>query len=61
MHLHIDEILYRKNSPENTKPKSSQYRLYNLLFTGKIEMKEYLEALRNIKDEAKTVEKGRSL
>jgi hypothetical protein len=61
MHLHIDEILYRKNSPKNTKPKSSQYRLYNLLFTGKIEMKEYLEALRSIKDEAKTVEKGRSL
>jgi hypothetical protein len=56
MHLYIDEILYRKSSPKKEKSTSSQYRLYNLLFTGKIEMKEYLTALRTIKDESKKEE-----
>ena len=56
MHLYIDEILYRKSSPKKAKSTSSQYRLYNLLFTGKIEMKEYLTALRTVKDDSKKEE-----
>jgi hypothetical protein len=53
MHLHIDEILYYKNKPQEPVKKVPQHRLYNLLFTGKIDMKEYLAALRDAKDETK--------
>jgi len=59
MSVYIDEILYRKNSTQKTKSKASQHRLYNLLFTGKIEMKEYLTALRTIKNESKKEEVAR--
>jgi hypothetical protein len=50
MHLDIDEILYYKDKPKKQVINTPQHRLYNLLFTGKINMKEYLAALRDAKD-----------
>ncbi|MEP6949487.1 MAG: hypothetical protein ABI863_09440 [Ginsengibacter sp.] len=41
-----NEDIYRKDKPQTTSKKQFyKYRFYNLLFNGKISMKEYLNVL----------------
>ncbi len=56
MHLYISEFFFRKNRVEQTFKNPLKYKLYNLLFTGRISMKEYLAALQNVKPESKNEE-----
>lgn len=55
MHLYISEFFSRKNKVEQTLDPLN-YKLYKLLFTGRINMKEYLVALQNVKPESKNEE-----
>lgn len=46
MHLNTNETV-KQNRPEKA---NSSYKLYNLLFSGKITIQEYFQTLRSLKD-----------
>jgi hypothetical protein len=53
MNNNNSNISYRKSSPQQGTQELLEPRLYNLLFTGKISMKEYLNALNSTNDSSK--------
>ena len=50
MHLHINGSTTEQDR-QQTEKAISRYKLYNLLFAGKIMMEDYLKALRELKDD----------
>ena len=48
MQLNINDVC-NNSIPQNNNLQVNRYKLYNLLFNGKISLKEYLNALTSIK------------
>lgn len=55
MHLNISELLFYKAKPQKTLTNPEKYKLYNLLFNGRISMKEYLKGVEKLKHETQKV------
>jgi len=50
MRLNISEVPTPQDRQQPTEETISRYKLYNLLFAGKISMEDYLKGLRSLED-----------